>query len=314
MKKSIAIFFAFILVFISISSNNLALGTTSIAVADEVKLSLDSLNESLPRNFRRTSTQIHLTKTEKFSLKGLDRLNISGSQQFSEKNLPILLKEINTSKPITVVDLRQESHGFINGLPVSWGNLNNDVNKGLSRDEVIEKETKELNSIPLNTPVTVYKAPNNSMIPTKVFNEDTLVTSKNLSYIRIPVTDLGLPTDDMVDYFLETYKNLPKDSWIHFHCKEGIGRTTTFMIMYDMLKNYNEVSATDIIDRQLLLSKFNEVTIRDFYTPDRYKFLLNFYNYCKENGDSFNVSWSKWSKEYDGFISLNIDTGYLKVS
>lgn len=314
MKKSIAIFFSFIIIFVSISSNNLALGTTSIAVVDEIKLSLDSLNESLPRNFRKASTPISLTKTEKFSLKGLDKLNISGSQQFSEKNLPILLEEICTSKPITIVDLRQESHGFINGFPVSWKNLNNDVNKGLTRDEVIEKEANQLSSIPLNTPVTVYRAPNNSMTPTEVFNEDALVTSKKLSYIRIPVTDLGLPTDDIVDYFLGIYKNLSKDSWIHFHCKEGIGRTTTFMIMYDMLKNYNEVSATDIMDRQLQLASFNQVTARDFYTPDRYKFLLNFYNYCKENGDSFKISWSKWSKEDEDFVSLRKEEKYLKVS
>jgi len=314
LKKSTAIFFAFILVFISLSSTTLSLDTVAVAASDEVQLALDSLNESTPRNFRKTSTPIYLTKNEKFSLKGLDKLNISGSQQFSEKNLPILLEEIGTSKPITIVDLRQESHGFINGLPVSWKNLNNDVNKGLTRDEVIEKETNQLSSIPLNSPVTVYRAPNNSMIPTEVFNEDALVTSKNLSYIRIPVTDLGLPTDDMVDYFIEVFKNLPKDSWVHFHCKAGVGRTTTFMIMYDMLINYNEVSATDIIDRQLKLANFDEVTIREFYTPERYKLLLNFYNYCKENGGSFKMSWSKWSKEYDGFISLNKDTGYLKVS
>jgi len=313
-KKGSTVFLAFILIFISIFSNKLAFGTTSIAVVDEVKLSLDSLNESLPRNFRKTSTPIYLTKNEKFSLKGLEKLNISGSQQFSEKNLPILLEEIGTSKPITIVDLRQESHGFINGLPVSWKNLNNDANKGLTRDEVIEKETNQLISIPLNTPITVYRAPNDTMIPTKVFNEDALVTSKDLSYIRIPVTDLGLPTDDMVDYFLESYKNLPKNSWVHFHCKAGVGRTTTFMIMYDMLKNYNKVSATDIMDRQLLLANFNEVTVREFYTPERYKFLLNFYNYCKENGDSFKMSWSKWSKDSTDFISLRNKEKYLKVS
>ncbi len=86
------------------------------------------------------------------------------------------------------------------------------------------------------------------------------------------------------------------------------------MIMYDMLINYNEVSATDIIDRQLKLANFDEVTIREFYTPERYKFLLNFYNYCKENGREFKMSWSKWSKEYDGFISLRNSSQYIHAA
>ena len=43
--------------------------------------------------------------------------------------------------------------------------------------------------------------------------------------------------EDMINYFLDFVKNQPKDSWLHFHCKEGIGRTTTFMIMYDIIKN-----------------------------------------------------------------------------
>ena len=77
----------------------------------------------------------------------------------------------------------------------------------------------------------------------------------------------------------------PKNTWLHFHCKQGIGRTTTFMIMYDMMKNSKEVTADDIIKRQLLLANFDESHIKSFYNNERINFLQNFYKYCKENSN-----------------------------
>ncbi|WP_080744609.1 fused DSP-PTPase phosphatase/NAD kinase-like protein [Clostridium tetani] len=144
--------------------------------------------------------------------------------------------------------------------------------------------------------MTFYNHKNITIIPTNVENEDTLVTSNSLSYLRVPVTDTKLPTDDMVNYFVDSIKSTPKDTWFHFHCKQGIGRTSTFMIMYDMIKNSKEVSFDDIVRRQLLLAGFNEDKIKSFSNNKRIAFLKNFYRYCKENSDNFDVKWSDWKK------------------
>jgi len=102
----------------------------------------------------------------------------------------------------------------------------------------------------------------------------------------------------MVDYFVASIKAQPENSWLHFHCKHGVGRTDTFMIMYDMMKNYKIASADDIINRQLQLAKFDEKTIKSFYNDERIGFLKKFYDYCKVNGDSFSVKWSEWKKTF----------------
>jgi hypothetical protein len=47
---------------------------------------------------------------------------------------------------------------------------------------------------------------------------------------------------------------LPENAWAHFHCEAGLGRTTTFMVLYDMLRNANRVSLEDIVQRQKILS------------------------------------------------------------
>lgn len=192
-----------------------------------VNLVLDVSNAShynqVPETFRKTSDISSIKNNANLNLTGLDKLNISGSHQFSGHNLPILIKNIDTKLPITIVDLRQESHGFINSFPVSWANTQNNANVGLSKDEVIKKEKNDLDTIKLGEPIKVYNNPNFTVIPVTVENEEKLVTSNSLSYIRIPVTDNNLPTDDMVDYFIETIKSQPKNTWLHFHCKHGVG-------------------------------------------------------------------------------------------
>lgn len=297
--------------------------TYAVSNSDNINLVLDTFPHinSIPNNFRKTSDLTSLKNNKSLNLTGLSDLKISGSQQFSENNFPILIKRIETQLPITVVDLRQESHGFINGLPVSWANTKNNTNIGLTKEQILSDENTKLTSIELNKPIAFYNHPNITINPVKVENEDTLVTSNMLSYIRVPVTDGKIPADDIVDCFIEFVKKQPQNSWIHFHCKHGIGRTCTFMIMYDMIKNYKKVSADDIINRQLALANYKKDTILSFYSNERINFLKNFYNYCKANGDNFITKWSKWksttfsSKKTNPtnlvFVGLYISKNYL---
>ncbi|WP_291567390.1 MULTISPECIES: fused DSP-PTPase phosphatase/NAD kinase-like protein [unclassified Clostridium] len=268
-----------------------------------VNLVVDSLNiRTLPSHFRKSSDKVNIKDNESLNLTGLDTLNISGSKQFSENGLALIKNSIGASMPIVVVDLRQESHGFINGVPVSWANSKNNANMGLTKEQVLADERNRLQSIKLHEPLVIHGHHDRTVIPTKVQDEKELVKSQLMSYVRIPVTDGKLPTDDMVDYFIELVNSQPKNTWLHFHCKEGIGRTTTFMIMYDIMKNAKEVSLEDIVKRQILLSNMSSSSAQGFYNEERKNFLTNFYNYSKENTDNFKTNWSQWKKN----SSINI--------
>lgn len=286
------------LLIITLSPISVFKSTAAKAEDGSVHLVFDAkdFNNVLPMHFRKTTDLNLLKDNSSLNLKGMNRLNISGSQQFSKNNLPLLIAAIDTKLPITVMDLRQESHGFINGYAVSWADEKNNANANLTREQVLQDESSKLRSIKLNTPVTIYNSTEEVIIPASVQDENQLVSSRNLSYIRITVRDGGIPTDDMVDYFIESIKKLPKDSWVHFHCKEGVGRTGTFMIMYDMAKNYMNASADEIIKRQIALANYNKAN-EDFYKPERILFLNKFYEYCRANGNSFNTKWSDWKKD-----------------
>lgn len=273
-------------------SNNL-----SDTNSDEIHLILDIMRfDQLPTHFR-TTADLSVFNNTNINTKGMSTLNISGSEQFSKTNLPMLVDAIKSPYKITDIDLRQESHGFINELPISWANALDNANAGLNLSQINMRENKLLKSVPLNKPLTFYNRPDVTITPTVTYTEETLVKSNGLSYIRIPVTDFDLPDNSAVDYFLNLVKNQPKNSWLHFHCKEGVGRTTTFMIMYDIIKNCNYVSLDDIITRQVNFPvSFKEETKAKFSQGKEFVFLSKFYEYCKSNAKDNNPSWSNWIK------------------
>ena len=261
--------------------------------ADDEKgyISLDFENKNeLPSLFR-TSLNLKEIENDNINASGLDTLNISGSSEFTKLSLIKLKEAINTSYPLYIIDLRQESHGFINGNAISLFNKGNKINAGIPLNTVIKRENLFLQSIPLKRPIYLdidkYK-----IVPESIENEETIAKNNNLIYFRIPVTDNERPTDEMVDRFLKFTKSLPKDKWLHFHCKEGYGRTTTFMILYDIINNYKDVSFSDIIARQSTLASID--LLRFDKNDNRYIFLENFYKYASET--NLNSSWQEWVK------------------
>lgn len=261
-----------------------------------LKITFDSKKKGeMPKRFRKSSDKIE-TEGKMPNLTGLKELKESGSAQFTPGNIGMVKKAIESDK-IAVVDLRQESHGFINDFAVSWKNdEGNKANKGLTRKQVIKEEKKRLKSVKKGKSI---KIKDKTVVPKKVQSEEELVRENGMEYIRIPVTDTERPEDDMVDYFVKTVTELPEDTWLHFHCKAGIGRTTTFMAMYDMMKNAKQVSLEDIMDRQVLMggkSLLKPEDGKDSSSHKRSDFLRKFYKYARENDDNFKTSWSTWLK------------------
>lgn len=269
-----------------------------------IRLVVDTKNiKKLPTNFRKTTDKINTISNEAPNLDGLSTLNASGSAQFSESGLTLVKQAIGAVSPITILDLRQESHGFINGMAVSWTDADNKANKGLTKDEVLADENSKLQSLELGKAITIYEGnKEETIVPIKVQSEDELIKNERMTYIRIPVTDKEKPTDSTVDYFIQSIRSLPPGTWLHFHCKHGLGRTTTFMVMYDAMKNAKKVSLEDIMKRQILiggenlLEPTNKESNVETYTYERSEFIRKFYKYCKENNDNFRTTWSEWLK------------------
>ncbi|MGL4989694.1 MAG: fused DSP-PTPase phosphatase/NAD kinase-like protein [Sarcina sp.] len=252
---------------------------------DQQTLVFDHDNhDGMPSNFRKTTDASSLSG--KANIQGLETLNISGSQQFSVTGLKLLKQELPNPKNLVFMDLRQESHGFVNGLPISWEGDGNKANMGLSYEQVIQNNNHQLADLKVGSQLTIGKI---NLTVDNVYSEQTLVRNNGNRYARVTATDTMVPTAQDVDLFLSNLKNIPENSWIHFHCKEGIGRTTTFMTLYDILKNGDNVPLEDIVNRQILLANL-EGKINSLESTDRETLYKNFSNYIKSKNENLSFS------------------------
>lgn len=259
----------------------------------------------LPRNFRLMTSAYQRHSGSIPTRKGLSKLKASGSSQFSKKGFKALLKTIPSSK-IIIVDLRQESHGFFDGSAVSWYGPRNWQNMNKPNEQVDREELEHLNKVIeqgytriRNDKEDLYAYPLHVEV---VQSEKEIASEFGVSYVRFYVTDHCRPDDSIIDDFITFVKNLPEDAWLHFHCAAGKGRTTTFLSMYDMLKNCHDVSYEDIVRRQWFLGGSDLTTHAYSYhwkhvpSVERLEFLKQFYSYCKANPD-LKLSWTQWLKQ-----------------
>lgn len=274
-------------------------------------LVLDMRNSpELPKHFRIISNSL----PDSINSKGLSDLHAAGGGQFSRASLEKILSKLHT-KNLLVIDLRQESHGMLNGNAISWYGKRNAANADKTRNEIDEDQSRLLTALGEEEVAVVSKILKKSadgaiekVKPTEYMVHQTsaekdLVTNMKLRYKRIYVQDYHAPSDKEVDRFLAIVSTVPANKWIYFHCRAGVGRTSVFLTMYDMLHNAKKVSFEDILARQVALGGKDLTAFpakKHFKYPwavERLDFIKKFYQYAHDNKDGYKTSWSQWVKE-----------------
>lgn len=228
-----------------------------------------------------------------------ESLKIAGGGQPTPEvlaHLPELL-EIPSDTPVWDLDLRQESHGFLNGAAVSWHGPQNAANRGLAAKAVEQDETARLQGTMGHTikalPMGRYDEEHikNSFAEQvqSWSTERKLAREAGLGYERFAATDMEWPEPKVIDAFVDFYRSLPKNhGWLFFHCQAGQGRTTTFMVLYELLEN-PAVTADEAIAHQRSLGG------ADLSSGPRHEGLQLFARYVIENRTAnFQQTWSQW--------------------
>lgn len=261
------------------------------------------------------------------STKGLERLRVSGSRQFTIPVLQTIVESIKEYKPnlkgknIYIMDLRMETHGFAGDYPIALYQEKNQLNLDKSNDQIKKEEEAwidQLNNNP-NPAIAVlgkYKSGENiyksrvkkvytwkksDVGPNVTFKTEEQVADKaGVNYKRFYILDHHRPTIEEVDRYVEFIRGLPEEHWLHFHCKGGKGRTTSFLVMYDMLVNGSNVDFEDIIIRQHALNGSNlgkisntlKAAWKQEAAQDRYTLLYYFYLYSIDPFVGFKAGYS----------------------
>ncbi len=284
----------------------------------------------LPKNFRSMTDNWHTPgQGTPPSRVGLDTLNASGSAQFCKGQLQAiqaLLAKNGPAPPLTIVDLRQEAHGYFeisqplqgeSTIAVGWFVERDWINIGKDLVGIVSDENWRLYSSLSNPNFDVDEIKKESKeggvcivqkYPVQMTGwttEDQLAPSLGSAYLRLPTSDHVRPRDAEVDQFVAFETTLKQGMWLHFHCRGGDGRTTTFLAMHDIFHNITnpEVSIDDILIRQqwlggIDLDEMPKTTSTSWKYPfafERAQFIRNFSTYVvhAEPG-GFQLTWSTW--------------------
>lgn len=290
--------------FVVISTISWAHYTKPLLVQDMAKKS------ELPRNFRSTANLVGASSAG-VNLTGLEDLRIAGGGQFSVPALQEILKQLQITK-LTVIDLREESHGFVDGTAISWYAPHDAINAGKTMMQIEQDQSALLEKLAHEKHINIYKIQKKTKAEAiakaasakypvhSVSSEEEFVESMNMRYERIYVQDFHAPAPEQVDRFLAVVKAIPKGEWIYLHCRAGVGRTSTFMAMYDMLHHAKELTFEEVLARQAAIGGKDFNTLPEQgkwkypYAVERLDFLKKFYEYARSNQDDFKTSWSEW--------------------
>lgn len=246
---------------------------------------------------------------------GINKLYLSASEEPSEKDWRDIADYIHArtteNQSVVVLDLRQESHGYLNGEAITLVSTYNWLNLGKSNIHSYLAQEKWLDELRRKKKVRSILTPKQyqareytqgkSVTVSTVKNEKYYVSRLGFKYARLFITDHRAPLDSEVDSLLTLIKSHPRNTWFHVHCRGGKGRTTTILTLFDMLKNADKVSFEDIVARQASIPPYYNLLDVDRGNPEltpyyeqRRDFLIHFYEFARAGLKGYNGTWSQW--------------------
>ena len=161
----------------------LAAPAAEAAIPAEAAWRLDGDRSAPPIHFRRDES-----------------LRIAGGGQPSKTTLAHLHEQLSLSidTPLWVIDLRQESHGYLNEDAVSWHGVANAANRGKAAESVERDEQQRLaEAIGTNVQAVPMGHYDEAHIPytfaegvTGFATERHIARKSGLGYVRIAATDM----------------------------------------------------------------------------------------------------------------------------
>jgi protein-tyrosine phosphatase len=315
MKKILALFVSLIVI-----GNAYAETQQEVLVTDTKADKFGQTNEHdlYPRKYRSSDQAL---SDPRICRTGLGTLWTSGSSQFNYEQIKRIIDEICLKHgiiptQIIEVDLRQEHHLFLNGKPISEFSPCFSGNSGKIAGQVLEGEKNLRDRLKRYPILLLHKVKKKhgctNLGETEIIQEevDDLATEQEIAerlgicYVRFSVQDHFPPDATTVDQFISFIRTLPANTWLHFHCRGGNGRTSTFMVMYDMIRNHAYLAKEDFFNRQVALGgkDLNKSTKKTkplrVSAENRRIFIHHFYDYVMATDGYRQQGWSEWLKTH----------------
>ena len=278
--------------------------------------------------------------------------HLIGSSQFTRYELDKIIEEVkkdNSIKKFYIVDMREESHFFINGkFPISYRSPHNNLNHGQNSTEVentmksssfdevgmIHKQEKKkdgksagkcnkaLGKCEIDL---TYKIKDEIKSSVTVQTEAELIANVNeeyegltIQYQRFPITDHGFITYEIANNFINFLDTVDfTDSALLFHCKGGKGRTTTALAITEKFLFLNE-TMDNILKNQKTFGGSNlkyksKDTWKDALANERYEALKCFDTYKDKTALTTHNDLQECLEKAASLEKLEAPLSYMKI-
>jgi hypothetical protein len=247
-------------------------------------LSTDDYTEA---KFR--TMQDPIANSEGVNLAGLHELRASGGPIVDFPELKVTLKD---KKNVFIVDGITAYHGYIGNTPTTFFGYHRphpDLRYKLRR---------------------LLFTGSTDVIESRVKSESEMARDYGFGYKNIKIHSKARSADEVIDDFVDFIDHLAPESWVHFHCRMGKGRTSIMLVMFDIMHNAPQVALNDIVKRQHLLGSENlfDVALRKVTKPahdggvytkssleNRKTFIEKFYAFIAQRKSGGIQKWSEWN-------------------
>jgi hypothetical protein len=124
--------------------------------------------------------------------------------------------------------------------------------------------------------------------------------------LRLFTMDHDKPNNSDVDHFIEfVQQQVAPQDWLHFHCRGGRGRTSTYLTLLFIMFNAKHMSLEDIL---LYQQEIGSIDLAKVYNEEgklwkndlanfRYEFIKDFYRFAQDPQGLGWQTWSQWSSQ-----------------
>lgn len=239
---------------------------------------------------------------QQINREGLDSLNAYGSGfiNFSDLNDYYTSQITPKGSKLYVVNLLPDHLYYYNNRCLRWyglGYFPHDLGKQLFKQNTLKLFYKKLIRFTYGNPLQQ----NNHHLKT----EQNLVESMGGVY-HLPLKGAPewLNNDEFVENTLAFFESLPENAHLYVHCAHGRGRTTSYLVLYDIFKNAKYVPLKDITNRHYCLGREDVLDTKLWSTGTwtqealdaRAELVTQFYEYMTDPLGYQHTSWTLWKK------------------
>jgi len=226
---------------------------------------------------------------------GIENLNSSGSGYLKKKHLDKILAQKKEPTFIFNISFYDNDTYYLNDKNLKWYYgivLENNQITGLNKN-IIKRAKYKIRQKISNFDITDL----DRLIDEKIM----LSEYEHVTYFQIN-PPAWLSEFEYMNDVIQAFESIPVGSHVYFHCNRGRGRTTTFMTLYDIFRNYKTQPLQDIIDRHYCLGGEDigntEPKKNGTWKPTaltaRYDLVARFYKYMNDPIGYPNHSWIEW--------------------